>query len=90
MSFFSCFIPYSPLGKAFTMSLQTHSTHISKWHVLPILNQSSPAYWFTLYGHNFQLLLACKVLLTLMWKIYMHTYMHANMHTHTLFGKQFQ
>ena len=38
--------PYSPLGRAFTTSFQTRSTRISNRHVLPTLNQSSPAYKF--------------------------------------------
>ena len=48
MLFFSCFTPIQPLGKAFTiyMSLQTRSTSILNQHVLPALNQSSPAYKF--------------------------------------------
>ena len=38
--------PYSPLGKAFTMSLQTRFPRISNRYVLPALNLSSPAYKF--------------------------------------------
>ena len=46
MLFSAVLFPYSPLGNAFTMSLQTRSTCISNWHAFPTLNQSLPAYKF--------------------------------------------
>ena len=37
---------YSPLEKAFTMSLQLTPSRTLNWHVLPTLNQSLPTYKF--------------------------------------------
>ena len=39
-------MPIQPIGKAFTMSLQTRSTRILNWQVLSILNQSLTTYKF--------------------------------------------
>ena len=82
MLFSAALRPYSSLGNAFTISLQSHSTHISNWHILPILIQSSPAYkliqglYSLHFSYIYRLLLASKALL--MWvRKDKHTYIHA-------------
>ena len=75
---------YSPLGKAFTMSLQTHSTHISNRHILTgkftcLCMAFIPCcYWLLKFC-------SCGCGKTNKYK-YIQTYMQ----TYTLFVKQFQ
>ena len=81
------FNPYSPLGKAFTFSLQTRSTCISNRHVLPAL--SSPAYKFNTGSTAFISCIQAAFSFAHVGKerqtnmhTNIHTYTHTNKHTH--------